>query len=70
MSLAVRLVRRFLSSAGLAIEDKNIVLLFVALLDMHLLEKKLDKNLKKQLKPNLIIVIEANATDNPSNKKA
>jgi hypothetical protein len=70
MSLAVRLVRRFLSSVGLAIEDKNIVLPFVAQLDMHLQERLHDKSLKKQSKPNLIIVIEANVTDNPTNKKA
>jgi hypothetical protein len=70
MSLAVRLVRRFLSSVDLAIEDKNIVLQFVARLDIHLQERQHDKSLKKQLKPSLIIVIEVNATDNPSNKKA
>jgi hypothetical protein len=52
MSLGARLVRRFLSSASLVIEGKNIVLLSVARLDMHLQEKQPDKNLKKQLKPN------------------
>jgi hypothetical protein len=63
MSLAVRLVRRFLSSVGLAIEVKNIVLPFVARLDMHLQERLLDKNLKKLLRPNLTIAIEVNVID-------
>jgi hypothetical protein len=63
MCLAVRLVRRFLSSVGLAIEVKNIVLPFVAHLDMHLQERLLDKNLKKLLRLNLTIAIEVNVID-------
>ena len=70
MSLDVSLARGSLLSAGLVTGDKNIVLQFVARLDIHLQERQQDKSLKKQLKPSLIIVIEVNATDNPSNKKA
>lgn len=64
MSLAVSLVRKSLLSASLVTEDKNIVLLTVVHLVMSFREKLPDKNLKKQLRRNLIIVIEADVTDN------
>lgn len=63
MFLDVSHARGSLLSAGLATGDKNIVQPNVVHLGMSFQEKLLDRNLKKPLKPNLIIVIAADATD-------
>ena len=65
MSLDVSLARGSLLSAGLVTGDKNIVLPNVVHLVMSFQKKLPDKNLKRQLRQNLIIVIAVDVIDRP-----